>query len=243
MTKSIISVLLVAAVSVTSLFSCRKSNDTSADITRNYFPLQRGKTVTYAVDSTYYIGALRIAYNVKSQMKYAITDTFTDKKKRVSYIMNVFSRPYDGALWQPISVITVTPTTTGLLYNQDDNEYIKMIFPVSEGLTWKGNQNVVVQDPLKSYLKNWNYKYQNYHLSYNTGFINFDNTVSVLENDESVNYPNVDSAVDAFRTYAKEVYAYNVGMVYKEWTHWTYKPDTVQYVNGYRVVMRAIDHN
>ena len=48
---------------------------------------------------------------------------------------------------------------------------------------------------------------------------------------------------DSYRTYAKEVYAYNVGMIYKEWTHWTYKPNHAQCVNGYSVIMRAIDYN
>jgi hypothetical protein len=121
-----------------------------------------------------------------------------------------------------------------------------MIFPIQNGYSWPGNQYAPIQDSAFSFLKNWTYAYQNMHSSYYNGRLNFDNTVTVLEDDEAVNYPEVDSQVTAFRTYAKEVYAYNIGMIYKEWTHKTHKysanpGDTCW--NGYTVIMRAIDHN
>jgi hypothetical protein len=141
-------------------------------------------------------------------------------------------------------VVLLQPTNTSLLYSQDGAQYVKLMFPIKEGFTWPGNQFAQVQDTLYSYLKNWDYTYQRYHLSYFNGLVNFDNTVTVLENDENVNYQNVDSIVAGYKTYAKEVYAYNVGMIYKEWTHYTWgQPDTTQNRNGYTVIMRAIDHN
>jgi hypothetical protein len=70
----------------------------------------------------------------------------------------------------------------------------------------------------------------------------------VLEDDESVNYPGVDTGIGGYRTYAKEVYAYNVGMIYKEWTHYTYNANNFEGLsdscwNGYRVTMTAVDYN
>ena len=242
MTKKILTFLLVVAISSVAFFSCKKSPKSTKDATLNYFPLQFGKYVTYAVDSVFYDTSCQ-RIETKSQLKYAITDTFTDKKKRLSYIMDVFARPYDGADWLHKYVILITPTPAGLLYTQDNVQYIKMVFPVVEGYTWKGNQYAQVQTPLLAYLDNWDYTYQNYHLSYNNAYINFDNTVTVMERNQAVNYPNIDSAVNASNTYAKEVYAYNVGMIYKEWTHTTYKADTSKCLTGYRVVMRAIDYN
>lgn len=254
MTKKIYSVLLLVAVCFCALFSCTKSSVTSSDPTLNYFPLKLGKYVTYNVDSVYYYGSTCTQYEVKSQMKTVITDTFTDSKKRLSYIMDVFTRPYEGGTWVHNSVIFITPTVTppltlsdpttiSLLYNADQTQYVKMIFPVSNGYSWAGNKFVTTQDSMFTYLKDWVYSYQNYHMSYNNGYINFDNTVTVSEDNESVNYPNVDSSINAYRTFAREVYAYNVGMVYKEWTHWTYKPWLVTCKDGYSVVMQAIDHN
>ena len=242
MTKKILPFLLLVAICFLSLFSCKKRTKSTADATLNYFPLTWGKYVTYDVDSIYYYGKSCTQYEIKCQMKYSITDTVTYNKKP-SYLMDVYSRPYDGSDWQHINEIIITPTPTGLLYFQDRNKFVKMVFPVANGFSWPGNQYVQWQDSSLAYLKNWNYTYMDYHLSFNTGYVNFDNTVTVLEDDESVNYPYVDSAVHAYRTYAKEVYAYNVGMVYKEWTHWTYEPDTSKCVNGYHVVMRAVEYN
>jgi hypothetical protein len=244
MIRRILTIFLVAAITVSALFSCKKVKQSTTDPTRNYFPLTFGKYVTYAVDSIYYDGAGGTRAETRCQLKYAITDTFTDSRRRLSYIMDIFFRPYDGAVFTPSGVIIITPQADSLFYFQDGAQYNKLIFPVVEGFSWAGNTHAQVQDTIFSYLKNWKYVYQKYHLSYFNGYVNFDNTVSVLENDENVNYQNVDSLPSGYKTYAKEVYAYNVGMIYKEWTHYTWgSPDTTHNRNGYTVIMRAIDHN
>jgi len=243
MIKKILPVLVLLAVCSASLFSCKKTSTSTVDVTRNYFPLVFGKYVTYAVDSVIWYGKAGTRYEVKSQMKYEVTDTYT-VNRQLSYIMSVYWRPYDGADWVGNSVILLTPTTSSLLYAQSQVQFIKLMFPISNGLTWQGNANAAVLDSTLSYLAGWNYTYQNYHLSYFNGLVNFDNTVTLMEDDQNVNYQNVDSAVAGYRTYAKEVYAYNVGMIYKEWTHYTFgPPDTAQNKEGSSVIMQAIDYN
>ena len=240
MTKKIVPVFLLVAICFSMLFSCKKYNNAKVDATRNYFPLTLHNYVVYNVDSTYYHGIAGTQAHVASQIMYSVSDTFTDSKKRPSYIMNVYVRPYDGAVWQASSVILITPTATGLLYSQDGTQYLKMIFPVNDSTSWAGNQYAEVNDASFAFLKGWNYQYSGLNYSYFNGNVNYDNTVSVLEDDENVNYQNVDSLVSGYRTYAKEVYAYNVGMVYKEFTHYTWgSPDTANNKNGYRVIMSA----
>ena len=249
MIKRIVPIFLLVTMCMVAMYSCKKRTIDTTDQTRNYFPLHYGKYITYDVDSVYYYGSKSTIspgtrWESHCQLKYLVSDTFTDSKNRLSYILDIYYRPYDGSDWTRSRVIIITPTANSLLYTQDQTQYIKLAFPITEGYTWTGNQYAEVQDTLFSYLKNWNYTYQNYHLSYFNGRVNFDNTVTCLENDENVNYQNVDSIVAGYRTYAKEVYAYNVGMIYKEWTHYTWGlPDTTQNRNGYSVIMRAIDHN
>jgi hypothetical protein len=246
MAKKVFFLLMLVAVSSAAFFSCKKYTKSDKDLTRNYFPLELGKTITYDVDSTYYNDASCTKRNIKCQLKYAITDTVVDYSPftpKLTYIMTVYHRPYDGAIWTPQRVILLTPTTTGLIYEQDNNAYIKLNFPIKQGAKWLGNTKIDASNPDYAYLKGWNYEYQNYGLSYNNSLVNFENTVTVLEHDASVNYPDYDSLTGASRIYAKEVYAYNVGMIYKEWTHWTYKPSQFPCRDGYTVIMRAIDHN
>jgi hypothetical protein len=242
MIKKILPILLLLAIPVVGLFSCKKTSPNTTDLTRNYFPLVFGKSVTYAVDSVYYYGSPGIQTEVKSQLKYTITDTFTDKQGQLSYIMDVYSRPYDGAIWiQHPVVILITPTATSLLYTQDGTQYIKLMFPVTGGFSWPGNQNAQIQTSTYAYLANWNYTYANVNLPYFNGLVNFNNTVTVQEDNEHVNYQNIDSAVAGYDTYAQEVYAYNVGMIYKDWMHVTWV-DSAQNKTGYSVVMQAIDY-
>ncbi len=276
MSKKIIPIIFTAIVGFSAFFSCKKTTQKSGDQTQNYFPVELGKFITYNVDSILYFTTPKIdshyasdghtiydtgvncsQLETRTQLKYAISDTFRDNQNRLSYLMDVYYRPHDGATWTKVRVILLTPATiiqstttpppgtpvSSLLYSQDGAQFIKMVYPIQQGLSWAGNANIDVNDPALSYYKNWNYTYTDVNKSYNNGFVNYDNTVTVIEDNESVNYPQLDSAVYAYRIYAKEVYAFNVGMIYKEWTHWTYLPYNAKCINGYTVIMRAIDHN
>lgn len=258
MSKKLLPIILAAAFCFTTFFSCRKTGVATGDPTVNYFPITLGKYVTYDVDSIIYIGDTTCTQlETRTQLKYAIDDTFRDALNRFSYIMDVFSRPDDGTAWTAVRTILLTPTvipplvlppppnvpTSNILYSQDGTQYEKMVFPIQEGLSWPGNQYVNTVNPQLLYLQNWNYTYQNLAQSYNNGYSNFSNTVTVLEDNESVNYPQLDSALTAYRIYEKEVYAFDVGMIYKEFTHWTYAPYNAKCVAGFTVIMRATDHN
>ena len=254
MTKKIITIILLLSVGLFGTFSCRKGKDKNIDPTKNYFPIVFGKYVTYDVDSIYYVTVYDTTLlgkpdttcgqiEVKSQLKYAITDTVRDKNDSLMYIVSVFTRHFDGDLWmQEGSVLYLIVKPDSITEIQDGNAYVKMRFPVTEGYSWLGNDQVQTAYPQNVYLNNWSYSYQNMGLSFNNLLHNFANTITVLEDDESINYPYVDGNLTGYRTYAKEVYAYNIGLVYKEWTHITYGPPTTC-GTGFTVVMRAVDYN
>jgi hypothetical protein len=183
-------------------------------------------------------------YEVKSQMKYTITDTTRGTDDSLMYILSIYYRHFDGDIWQKEgNVLYVRVSGDSLMVTQDGNRYVKLKFPITDGFSWPGNEMVNTNVTPNYYLNNWSYTYVSKGLSYNNDLHNFDNTVTVLEDDESANYPYTDTAVDAYRTYAKEVYAYNVGMVYKEWTHIEYSAATAHCATGYTVIMKAVDHN
>ena len=248
--------MLLPLIGIIGLFSCVKTINKNIDYTRNYFPLVVGKFVTYDVDSVYYGTSVDTAlngavvygcsqYEVKSQMKYSITDTVRGSDDSVMYIVSIFYRHFDGDIWQKEgNVLYLRASGDSIVVTQDGNRYVKMKFPVIDGFSWPGNDLVNVNIAPNTYLNNWFYTYTSKGLSYNNDLHKFDNTVTVMEDDESANYPYTDTALDAYRTFAKEVYAYNVGMVYKEWSHIEYSAASPsQCPTGYLVVMKAIDHN
>jgi hypothetical protein len=242
MNKKILPVLL-SMICAIAFFSCKKTGVSTSDPTRQYFPVKFGKSVTYNVDSIYYIDSLCKQIEVTSQQLYSITDTFRDSGNRLSYIMNIYTRANESSPWQAQSVALITPTPTGLIYVQSTIPFIKMTFPVTANEAWAGNSLVETADSTYKLFFNWRYVYQNLGMPYNNGLVNYNNTVTVLEDDETVSNPDTDPAQPASRTYYKEIYAYDVGMVYREFTHWTYTPDSLNTStckSGYSVVMRAI---
>ncbi len=258
MSKKLLPIILAVAICFTTLFSCRKTRVASGDPTVNYFPITLGKYITYAVDSIVYLGDTGChQLETRTWLKYAIDDTFRDSQNRLSYIMDVFSRIDEASPWSPVRTILLTQgvidplvlpppagvPTSNILYSQDGTQFEKMVFPIVEGQSWPGNQFVNTTDQDFAFYKNWNYTYQNLAKSYNNGIQYYDNTVTVLEDKESVIYPAIDSAVSAYRIYAKEIYAFNVGMIYKEFTHWNYTAYNKKCVAGVTVIMRASDHN
>ncbi len=257
MSKKFLPLLATAFVLLTMLFSCNKTKTVSGDPTKNYFPIRLGAYVSYEVDSTIYMSDSCKQYETRTQVKYAIDDTFRDAQNRLSYIMNVYTRWNDLTPWASHGTILITPDTiyptilpppagvptSCILMNQDGNTIQKMVFPMQEGITWDGNQFVNYLDGTNNYLKNWMYTYENVGKNYNNGKINFEKTATVLETDQSVNYPHLDSAVSAYRIYSKSVYGYNVGMIYREYTHWNYTAYNAKCVGGFSVIMRAFDHN
>ncbi len=237
---------MLAALFSVAFFSCTKKKDDryGNEYSRGYFPLQFGRYVTYDVDSTLWDDFLQVKSVLKYQMRYTIADTFRDNAFRLSYRIDVHIRKQaDTMPWTPHRVIYVTPTENHLEYVENNVRFIKLVFPVSDGVTWKGNSMIPAGDQDFQYFYDWNYRYSDFTQPFNDGKAYFKNTVTVSQTDEVQNDPETMPAAYAYRTFAKEVYGYDIGLVYREMTHWIYDPGIVNYRKGYSVVMRAVDHN
>lgn len=245
MNKKFLPVLLLAALFSMVAASCKKETERryGPDKTVGYYPLSIGRYVVYDVDSTLWDDFTQVKSLHKYQMRYTIADTFRDNAGRLSYRMDVHIRKTDSAAWKTHRVINVTPTETTLEYTEDNLRFIKLIFPVYEHMEWKGNSLIPAGDQDYQYFQDWNYQYTNYAQPFNNGKAYFDNTVTVNEVDEKLNDPETMPDSYAFQTYGKEVYAFDVGMVYREMTHWVYDPTYVKFRRGYSVIMRAVSYN
>jgi hypothetical protein len=245
MTKKFLSFLLVAALFSVVFVSCSKEKDDkyANDYSRGYFPLQFGRYVTYDVDSTLWDDFLCLKSVHPYQMRYTIADTFRDNQNRLSYRMDVHIRTEDSLPWNTHRVIYITPEVSHIEYVEDNVRFIKLVFPVDETSSWQGNSMIPVSDQDYQYFFGWNYRYSEFTKPFNNGKVNFDNTVTVSQADEAQNNPELMPSAYAYKTYSKEVYGYDIGMVYRETTHWIYDPNVAQCRKGYSVVMRAVDHN
>jgi len=247
MRKKFFPVLLLLGSFSVFFLSCKKESDNKYgnELTKGYYPLAIGRYVVYDVDSTIWDDYKQVKVLHPYQMRYTIADTFRDNTNRLSYRMDVHIRRNDTLPWQTHRVINVTPTATGLEYTEANLRFIKMIFPVANDLQWKGNSLIPAADQDYQYFQDWTYSYSNQEEAFNNGKVFFDNTVTVNQVDDKVNDPETMPDSYASLTYGKEVYGYDIGMVYREMTHWIYdpKPGEPHFRRGYSVVMRAVDHN
>jgi len=237
--------LLPAIILSLCMFSCKKETDKTININNVYFPLEIGRYVTYEVDSVIF-SSFDCLNNVRTshrEMMYTIADTFRDDQERLSYRIEVRSRMQDTMQWQPFKMVYATLNPASVEVVESNYRFIKMVFPVKDGITWKGNTYIPTGDADNMGYTNWNYLYSKTGQSYFNGLRTFDNTVTIDQVNDGINYSDADTTSGSYgdRTYSIEVYGYNIGMVFREVTHWVRQPGSCR--DGYTVTMRAIDHN
>jgi len=244
---------LIAIVTLTSMFSCKRSSIDTAGIETGYdfFPLEIGKYIVYNVDSTYWDDFTGTPIPVHLQQRYEVVDTFRDAQDRLSYRINVLKRYRDGEPYLMDNVIYVTRTSSGLEYTQRNIKLMKLVFPVENDVSWNGNVFIPMNDAdMEEYQNvNWNYTYALKGGEFDPGNNLYENVVHVNQINDSLNNPDIDSTAYAFKNYSKEIYAYGVGMIYRERVYWTFQPSMGSqgggsgHKKGYGVIMRAIENN
>ena len=248
MRKLLLPFLLVSV----GLVSCKKETEDLSEMAQGhkFFPLEIGKYILYDVDTLYWNDFLQAQVPESWQARYDVVDTFRDAGGRLSYRINVQRRRNDTDPFQPIDVLYVTPTDASIEYKQRNLTFLKMVFPVTEGKSWNGNAMIPLNDEDYAEFDNdkWSYTYADFDREFDPGNNLYEHTVTVNQIDDALNNPDIDSTAYAYRNYSKEIYAYNVGMVYKERIFWIFQPKVggsggSGKRKGYEVRMRAVENN
>jgi hypothetical protein len=220
--------LLVCALLFLIVFSCKK-NETPAYINAAaYYPLQNGRVWFYRLDSTTIppFGTELIVHSY--HLKDSAGISFLDNTGRESWpIYRFITDTLEQNAWQNISTYYVTPTANDVEVVDDNNlRFIKLISPVEQGKDWMGNSYIDTRSStsLFQYLDGWDYMYDSVNMPYNTLAGTIDSTITVLQRDETSPPGDFDPQFYQQRNYSVEVYAYNVGLIYKNFLHWTWQP-------------------
>lgn len=246
--------VLTLVFSVSLLSSCKREKEDLSGLSDGYkyFPLEIGKYILYDVDSTIWDDFLKAEIHHRSQMRYEVVDTFRNETGSLSYVINIRSRKTNAEPFVESDVIYVTPNDNRVVVSQQNLKYIKLIFPVVDGATWDGNAMIPLGDADYQQFDNekWVYTYSDEDEPFNPGNNLYDHTVTVNHIDDRLNDPDADSTAYAYRNYSKEIYAFNVGMIYKERIFWEFQPKSPDgssggsgYRKGYGVLMKAVENN
>ena len=253
----LISLVVAAASSCKKKVSFRDSSEFLGDPADYMIPLEVGKYAIYRLDSLnfYYYGQLDTTTSYLA--KDSVEKSFTDGSGAQAWYVTRYLSDTTGNEWTTGETYTVTPKFQQVAVTEDNLRFVKLAAPVAEGFSWMGN-SALPYNPYTDFfqfsddshlsLGQWSYTYQNAGQPYTLGGTQYDSTVTVMQVNDSINVPILDTKSFASRTYWVETYAKHVGLVYRHTEMWEYQPPTPDgtqsgYKIGFEVTMKLVSHN
>jgi hypothetical protein len=185
------------------LFSCKKDSEVVPTTKGySYAGLTVGKYVVYDVDSIFYDDFDNSVNQYYFQIKELVQSKYIDAEGEEAYRIERYKK--DTAVspnfeLQMVWNSKITPTTYQKVENNE--RFVKLIFPVKEGNTWNGNS-----------LNNrdaWEYECVSAHTPEQIGGIGLDSVVTVTQFDDG-------DEILIQRQFYQEKFAAKIGLVYKK---------------------------
>jgi hypothetical protein len=177
----------------------------------NYFPLRVGQTWRYDIEETSITRAACTDNGVTTsiyELLVTVVDSVPNTSQGFTYRLKRSKRSKTTDPWIDFETWTAQLIGNRIVVSESNISYVKLLTPITNDLVWNGNLynnrqelNGKNEDDYKSTLVNMPYVVESSGLS-------FSNSLSVVQNDEQSNIIYRDSRL--------EVYADQVGLVYKE---------------------------
>jgi hypothetical protein len=241
------------------IFSCAKKTEIyQTESISDYLPTVVGKYITYRIDSTVYPNFGTTTEVHSHQMKFVVDAQITDNLGRPSFRIYRYIRDTAGTQsWAPVyntSTLLITPTSSQIELVEDNLRFIKLHAPMTDGFSWKGNA-YLPYDPYGSIyqfanddeMQDWDFNYDKFENSLSYLGNNYSNVYTIEEDDESLNFPVINSNSYGYKNRAVEKYSKNLGLVYREYQMVEHQPPNLvnpfPYNIGFGIKMWMIDHN
>ncbi len=210
------------------LASCKKKTET-VDLKTDYFPLKVGAWIIYNVDSTYYDNFLLTHYTHHFQLKELVASSFTDGSGDLAYSLERYERDSDTLPFVIKNVWTEKVINNRAEKVEENQRFIKLVFPPQFSTTWKGN--AFIKPDLTSiytkFLGNWDYEYTAIDAPNSFGSNSFNSTATIVADNEIV--PGLQ------QTNFTETYARGVGLIYYHHKYLEKQPTDANWISGFDV--------
>jgi hypothetical protein len=242
--------LIPIVLSVVLFAACKKQSEEIQIVPiSDYAPLKAGKYITYYLDSLVYTNFGTAETHRFYEVKYQVMDSITDNLGRKAFRMVRYIRTLPAGNF--VADNTAMAVNTGSRYEFVENnlKYFKLTLPIADDNSWKGNSAIdLIVNPATgedlSYLADWDYTYVNVGTPRKVGAFNLTNTLTVNQKNDSTNLPITPSTNIAYKDFAQEIYAKDIGMVYRNFLHFEYQKKIGGFeYKGYGVKLMMVDHN
>lgn len=183
--------------------------------TEGFYPTQLNNQWIYELDSvTFDVGPTGIFQRKSSSyLREIVQDTFTDGTGALAYLITSEVSGHQDGPWQYSGLAIVQPKFNGIEKVEDNLRFLKIKHPVKAGVKWDGTSyfdprlRVMVEgEPIEIY-KNWSSTYAQVDYLANHGGIDYPQAIKIT-------LAESESKIELRKGF--EVYAYGVGLVYKE---------------------------
>jgi hypothetical protein len=200
--------------------ACKKNEpDVSAiDLGYEYFPNISGKYIEYEVDSIHY-SAENDTTHFFLREEYA--EDFVDGEGQAAVRIERYKRTSADEPWILKDVWSQKRTTTTAERIEENQRFVRLVFPVSPDATWDGNAY--------NSMDTWEYEYQEITEPFEYEGLTFPNTLKVQQR----NNINLVDQEEAYEYYAK-----GIGLVHKRLMDLNFQD---QQITGVDMTMWMID--
>lgn len=195
------------------LLNCKKEVVGTIDLEKDYFPLEINFWQEYKVDSiTFSDFTNPVTIDTSSYfLKELIESDYLDLSNNTNYRVEQYKR-YENSSWFINNIFSQKATNINFQKVENDLRFIKLVFPPELNKTWNGHIYIdVIDEPSLDFYNptkfEWEYTFTAIDEKLEIGEFTFDSCVTVIQIDEENLFE---------KKYSKEIYAKNVGLVYKE---------------------------
>lgn len=178
--------------------SCKKEIATSdlESTAFRYFPLEPGSWIIYDVDSVVHredddrYGLDTSVEQYHFQLKEVVDSAFLDATADTVFTLLRYHRVVDTLPWQLSSVWTAKRSPYNVQRVEENIRFIRLSFPITSRSTWNGNAF--------NFYPEERYFYEAVHAPATIGNLQFDSTVTVVQN----RFSSTINRIDKFERYA-----------------------------------------
>lgn len=206
------------------LFSCTEEVQPIPEEGRDYFPTQLGTWVEFECDSIWQDAPVNVRDTFRFYRRDLIESNIVSTRDTLIQRIERYKKAGIADTWTLKDVWFQSKSLTSAERVEENIRFVKLKFPLSEGLRWDGN--------LFNFEDAWNYKVTKLHQPFDINGLHFDSTVTIEQ---------IDSVNLVQRLYGKEVWAKHVGLVYKKYVKYQVFPGGQDSVLGTEYEYRAIN--
>ena len=182
-----------------AVISCDSSDENlPIESSNDYFPLRQGNFQIFDVTDIEY--TLGVPETLRYELKTSVVDSFPNQDGNYTYVIQRSKRNEGAAEFSYLDTWSARTDSREAVMNEENTTFFKIKFPVAKNDEWDGNlYNTMGEDT---------YTMEEVATSFNANGTSYDDCIVVNQND------NQDFVVTLDQR--KELYARNIGLVYKE---------------------------